>query len=321
MAQAARGLAHAHEKGVIHRDIKPTNLFRVKTGVVKVLDLGFGVLAGMSEHEVSIFDTDEGKVVGTTDYISPEQVTDQAIDARTDLFSLGCSMYRLLTGSFAFPGVTKEDRLIKRIHDKHVPITELRLDLPRSLSTIIDRLLALRPEDRFGSALEVAETLEALIPPAIRPDRGARARPGAEAPESGAAEPEATVDWSRVESGLRPASSRAQEPPASRGRSAPKPPSLKGLSSHRRNLEDDGGESGKEVHKQYRSELIQMNRALAELRRSESKDETTDAGESWLERFGEKLGNLLAEPSAGQILIAILSILLVLALALAYAMR
>ena len=74
MAQAARGLAHAHEKGVIHRDIKPTNLFLVNTGIVKVLDLGFGELVGMAGQAGNVFDTDEGIVVGTTDFMSPEQV-------------------------------------------------------------------------------------------------------------------------------------------------------------------------------------------------------------------------------------------------------
>ena len=84
---------------MIHRDIKPTNLFLVNTGVVKVLDLGLGELVGLAEQAGNVFDTDEGIVVGTTDFMSPEQVTDKPIDARTDLFSLGCTMYRLLTGT------------------------------------------------------------------------------------------------------------------------------------------------------------------------------------------------------------------------------
>ena len=121
MAQAARGLAHAHERGVIHRDVKPTNVFLVKTGIVKVLDLGFGELVGMAGQAGNVFDTDEGIVVGTTDFMSPEQVNGNAIDVRTDLFSLGCTMYRLLTGRYAFPGVTREDRLIKRIRERSCP--------------------------------------------------------------------------------------------------------------------------------------------------------------------------------------------------------
>ena len=177
-----RGLAHAHEKGVIHRDVKPTNVFLVNTGVVKVLDLGFGELVGMAGQAGNVFDTDEGIVVGTTDFMSPEQVKDKPIDARTDLFSLGCTMYRLLTGTYAFPGVTREDRLVKRIRERHVPITDVRPGLSRRLVAIVDRLLAIRPDDRFGSAAEAAEALEALIPPAGRSERGTSAKPGRSGP-------------------------------------------------------------------------------------------------------------------------------------------
>ena len=102
-------------------------------------------------------------------------------------------------------------------------------------------------------------------------------------------------------------------------RNEPKPPSTKDLSSHRKNLEAEGIESGREVHEKYRNELIQMNRVMAELRSMEPKDEAPPADATWLERIGEKLGDFLAEPSAAQILIAILAVLLVLALALAVA--
>src|SRR5262249_13635446 len=180
MAQACRGLAHAHERGVIHRDIKPTNLFLAKTGVVKVLDLGFGELVGEAQQAGNVFDTDEGTVVGTTDFMSPEQIKLKPIDARTDLFSLGCTMYRLLTGSYAFPGETREDRLGKRIRGRHVPITDLRPDLPSGMVRIVDRLLAIRRDDRFGSAVEAAEALESLLLPSLRPDRWAGMRPGEE---------------------------------------------------------------------------------------------------------------------------------------------
>ena len=152
MVQTAQGLAHAHEKGVIHRDVKPTNLFLTKSGVVKLLDLGFGELIGMTGQTGNVFDTDENIVVGTTDFMSPEQITQKPIDARTDLFSLGCTMYRLLTCSYAFPGVTREDRLVKRIREPHLPITDVVPGLPRRLVEIVDRLLANRPEDRFASA-------------------------------------------------------------------------------------------------------------------------------------------------------------------------
>ncbi len=186
MAQAARGLAHAHEKGVIHRDIKPTNVFLRQYGDrqgARPRIRGAG-REWRGRRATSSIPT-KAVVVGTTDFMSPEQVKDKPIDARTDLFSLGCTMYRLLTGTYAFPGLTREDRLIKRIRERHVPITEVRPGLSSRLVAIVDRLLAVRPDDRFGSAAEVAEALEALIPPAGRSERGTSAKPGTKRPGPG----------------------------------------------------------------------------------------------------------------------------------------
>lgn len=323
MAQAARGLGHAHERGVIHRDVKPTNLFLVDTGVVKVLDLGMGDLVGTGVPSGDGFDTDEGVVVGTTDYMSPELIRGQAIDARADLFSLGCTMYRLLAGAFAFPGITREDRLIKRIRGGHVPITDIRPDLPYRLVDIVDRSLAARPEDRFGSAEEMAQALEALLPRGHRPDRRTSARPGQEPPGAELApihsEPDAPPDWSLIESALR----SDDRPPRKAARLVdqpePRSPSGKALDSHRRSLEEDGNESGREVHEKYRNELVQMNRVMAELRSMNPDEESTEESVSRLESFGEKLGDCLAEPSAGLILIVILTVLLLLGLGLAAA--
>src|SRR5262249_55839575 len=148
------------------------------------------------------FDTDEGVVVGTTDFMSPELVKQEPIDARTDLFSLGCAMYRLLAGEYAFPGLTREDRLIKRIRERPVPISDVRPNLPRGVVNVVDRLLATRPEDRFGSAAELAEALESFLPPSSPRDWRSRGRTGPDA--SGTAippvhdEPEAPPDWSRI---------------------------------------------------------------------------------------------------------------------------
>ena len=149
---------------MVHRDIKPTNLFHTSAGTVKVLDLGLGAFVGVSHHAVTVLDTDEGFAVGTTDYMSPEQLSGQPVDSRTDLFSLGCTMYRLLAGSYAFPGMTKMDRLVRRMHEPHLPINEVRPNLPAPLVSVLDRMLALRPDDRISSAVEVAESLELMIP-------------------------------------------------------------------------------------------------------------------------------------------------------------
>jgi eukaryotic-like serine/threonine-protein kinase len=323
MAQVCRGLGHAHDKGVIHRDVKPTNLFLAENGVVKLLDLGLGELVGPACESGKVFDTDEGIVVGTTDYMAPEQIRGKPIDARTDLFGLGCTMYRLLTGEYAFPGLTREDRLVKRIREGHVPINDVRPEVPATLARVIDRLLALRPEDRFESAVDVAESLEALLPSSARGRRGrggtaANGQPGAGVPSVHSEEE--SLDWSMIESALRPSSPRARPSDRLVERDEPRTPPSRSLASHRKELEEEGVESGREVHEKYRNELIQMNRVMAELRSVDpSADEDSDTGQTWAERLGEKVGDYLAEPSAGLIIIVVLLVLLGLALALAIA--
>jgi eukaryotic-like serine/threonine-protein kinase len=324
MAQASRGLAHAHERGVIHRDVKPTNMFLVNSGIVKVLDLGFGELVGMAGQAGNVFDTDEGVVVGTTDFMSPEQVKDKPIDARTDLFSLGCTMYRLLTGAYAFPGTTREERLVKRIRGRHVPITDVVPGLSYRLVEIVDRLLAIRPDDRFSSAAEVADALDALLPAARRSERMLSPKSATTGPGAGAgsvpAAPEAPVDWSLVESALRPTGYGARRDTRLVDQSERQPSSAKRLSSHRKVLEGEGIESGREVHEKYRSELIQMNRAMAELRSTDSNEEAPAAGATLFERIGEKVGDYLAEPGAVLILVAALVVLVILVLAIGVAL-
>ncbi len=324
MIQVAWGLAHAHEKGVVHRDIKPTNLFLDNTGVVKVLDLGLGAFVGVSNEGASAQDTDEGFVVGTCDYMSPEQLNGQAVDARTDQFSLGCTMYRLLTGEFAFPGMTKMDRMVKRVQDRHVPITDVRKDLPVPLVAVIDRLLSPRPEDRFSSAAEVAEELEMLLPAADRRKRVTRTSPGSQqlrtSTSSSLPEPETPLDWSLIESALQSKRDRARETAHSTRRAAPdspRPTSTR-LDSHRRNLEDEGVESGRRVQQEYRKEVIQLNRALVEERTQDQTLEPPTVAERWLERLGEQLGDFLAEPSAGHIILILVTMAIIVALGLAY---
>jgi eukaryotic-like serine/threonine-protein kinase len=326
MMQAAWGLAHAHEKGVVHRDIKPTNLFLDNTGVVKVLDLGLGAFVGVSNEGVSAQDTDEGFVVGTCDYMSPEQLNGQAVDARTDQFSLGCAMYRLLTGRFAFPGMTKMDRMVKRIQERHVPITDVRKDLPVPLVAVIDRLLSPRPEDRFSSAAEVAEELEMLLPVADRPKRVTRASPGSQqlrtSTSSALSEPEAPLDWSVIESALQSKQDRARETALTTRSAAldsPRPTSTC-IDSHRRNLEDEGVESGRRVQQEYRKEVIQLHRALVEERTQDQLSEPPTVAERWLEQLGEQVGDFLAEPSASHIILILVALAIILAFGLAYSL-
>ena len=161
--QAALGLAHAHAQGIVHRDIKPSNLLLTEDKQLKVLDLGLGVL--MEADDPSSFATADGIAVGTVDYMSPEQACGREVDGRSDLFSLGCSMYHLMTGRLPFPGDSPIERMGKRISGKHVPLTEIAPQIPAQLVRIIDQLLANKPQDRFQDAKQAAEALQALIRP------------------------------------------------------------------------------------------------------------------------------------------------------------
>ena len=127
MAQAALGLAHAHERGIVHRDVKPPNLLLSEEGQIKVLDLGLSAL--MEADSEASFATADGRIVGTVNYMSPEQATALNIDGRSDLFSLGCTMYQLLSGRLPFPGETIAECLALRIKGQPTPITDFRPDL------------------------------------------------------------------------------------------------------------------------------------------------------------------------------------------------
>jgi len=165
-AQAALGLAHAHERGMVHRDVKPSNLLLTEDRRIKVLDLGLGVL--MEPDDAATFATADGIAVGTVDYMSPEQALGREVDGRSDQFSLGCAMYHLMTGKLAFPGDSPIDRLGRRINSPPRPITELVPDFPVSAARVLEKLMAPKPRDRFESATEAAEALQSLIRPRTR---------------------------------------------------------------------------------------------------------------------------------------------------------
>lgn len=162
-AQAALGLAHAHGHGIIHRDIKPSNLLLTDDGQIKLLDLGLGTL--VNDEERTTFATAAGRAVGTIDFMSPEQASGEDVDGRCDLYSLGCTMYLLLTGTNPFLGDSNLIRLVKRIKEPPTPITTYRADLPEPLVRLLmDKLLARKPADRFQTGTEAAEALRAILP-------------------------------------------------------------------------------------------------------------------------------------------------------------
>ncbi|MGL4551192.1 MAG: protein kinase domain-containing protein [Gemmataceae bacterium] len=166
--QAALGLQHAHEQGMVHRDVKPHNLMVTRKGLVKVLDFG---LARVAEEAARPADgrplTALGTVLGTPDYIAPEQVGDShRVDIRADIYSLGCTLYFLLAGRPPFPDGSALDKALSHVDKPPVPLGTLRPDVPAELLAVLDRMMAKRPADRFQTPGEAAQALAAVQRPA-----------------------------------------------------------------------------------------------------------------------------------------------------------
>jgi serine/threonine-protein kinase len=156
--QAAEGLAHAHQAGLIHRDIKPANLLVDKHNVVKVLDLGLARFTGDEQSSLTV--AYDENVLGTADYLPPEQARDShGVDARADIYSLGCSFYYLLTGTPPFPDGSLPQRLMA--HQKEPPpsILAKRPDAPQDLIAVCLKMMAKKPAARYQSMQEVAGAL------------------------------------------------------------------------------------------------------------------------------------------------------------------
>jgi CheY-like chemotaxis protein len=163
--QAARALDYAHGQGIIHRDIKPANLLRDVSGVVKVADLGlarFSDTLGKPRDEVGAL-TQAGTIMGTVDFMSPEQalgLTD--IDHRTDIYSLGCTLYFLVTGQAPYDAPTMMATLLKHREAAIPSLRATRSEVPPALDVVFQRMLAKKPADRFASMADVVHALEAL---------------------------------------------------------------------------------------------------------------------------------------------------------------
>jgi serine/threonine-protein kinase len=156
IAQAAAGLRHAHERGFVHRDIKPANLMRDRSGAIKVLDMGLARSGSDRDKLTEVLD--EGAVVGTADFISPEQALGAPVDGRADIYCLGACFYTLVTGKTPFEGNTTQ-KLIQ--HQMKVPpaLHVLNPAVPRALSAVVARMMAKKPADRYQSAAEVIDAL------------------------------------------------------------------------------------------------------------------------------------------------------------------
>jgi serine/threonine-protein kinase len=167
--QGALGLQHAFERGLVHRDIKPTNLLRAaQGGVVKLLDMGLARLQeaeedsnmnGLADHAASM-QTQAGRILGTPDYIAPEQARNShTVDIRADLYSLGCTFYYVLLGWPPFPGGASIEKLVRHQTETPKAVEQIRPEVPAVVGGIIRKLLAKRPEERYQSPGEVAAAL------------------------------------------------------------------------------------------------------------------------------------------------------------------
>ncbi|WP_010583238.1 serine/threonine protein kinase [Schlesneria paludicola] len=157
--QAALGLAHAHSFGIVHRDIKPSNLLLSKAGEVKVADLGLVRFHSQPERQSL---TAHGAVLGTYDYMSPEQAAGADVGFESDLYSLGATLFRLLTGKPIFTGPSYGSAFQKvngHINEQPSRVVTLRADVPPALDALVNQMLAKEPSQRPASAKEIADAL------------------------------------------------------------------------------------------------------------------------------------------------------------------
>ena len=220
--QTALGLHYAHEEGLIHRDIKPANLILDKRGTVKVLDLGLA-LAHDDERSSLTREHDE-KVLGTADYLAPEQARDSHLaDRRSDIYALGCTLYFLLVGKAPFAAGTLPERIRAHMNQPAPNLLEKRPDVPTAIAELYFRMMEKHPEARQQTAQEVADALANWLAGAT----SARGRGRSEPPR-------------------RPAPRRQGEPAASPRRAVALPGSRPGTDSGSR-AEDREGDSGSAV--------------------------------------------------------------------------
>ena len=186
--QAALGLQHACEQGMVHRDVKPHNLMLTPEGEVKILDFGLARLGGFAEEPVAPATesaappagattgplTTTGTVIGSCDYMAPEQAGDaHRADIRADIYSLGCTLYHLLSGRPPFPGGTSWDKLARHAGEEPEPLNRLRPDLPPGLSAVVRKMTAKAAADRYQTPAEAAAALAPFAVKAVPPRRRA----------------------------------------------------------------------------------------------------------------------------------------------------
>lgn len=154
MCQALEGIDHAHKMGIIHRDVKPANMMMTEGGTLKVMDFGIARVLGTARM------TKQGNIVGTIEYMSPEQVRGMETDARSDIYSLGILLYEMLTGRVPFSSDSEFDLMKMQIDDAPQPPRFFSSHIPPAIEQAIMRSLAKRPEARFQSAADFRNALQ-----------------------------------------------------------------------------------------------------------------------------------------------------------------
>jgi len=169
--QAALGLQHAHEVGLVHRDIKPGNLLLDRSGTVKLLDLGLARFTDDPTRNQGITDKyDKHIVVGTADFMAPEQAFETAaVDIRSDIYGLGCTLYFLLTGRVPFPDRSVPEKMYAHKTRAPAPVSELCPRLPLRLAEVLDKLIAKEPGERYQTPADVVEALAESVTELVEP--------------------------------------------------------------------------------------------------------------------------------------------------------
>jgi serine/threonine-protein kinase len=204
LKQAADALASAHDLGIVHRDLKPDNIMIVQakdgSDVVKVVD--FGIAKAVAGDEAGQKVTKTGLVVGTPEYMSPEQLSGDKLDGRSDIYSLALVFYRMLTGVLPFQADSAQETMIKRLTDEPMPLAESRPDIgfPAALQTVLDKALARLPSERYGSAAQFGKDAQAAVA-------------GLETARAAGGEAEGATQLMDAEAALKAIPTKAKAPP------------------------------------------------------------------------------------------------------------
>ncbi len=166
--QVADALAYAHERGVVHRDIKPDNILLDQAGHALVTDFGIAKAAEAAKSAAAGPLTTEGMVLGTPQYMSPEQAAGERLDGRSDIYSLGIVLYHMLAGKPPFDGESAQEILAKQLTADPTPIAERRRDVPAALAIVLDKMLDKEAGKRFRSAADVSRALVGALPDAAQ---------------------------------------------------------------------------------------------------------------------------------------------------------